>query len=568
MATTVQFRRGNTADNNNFTGKLGEITVDTDKWQLRVHDNVTPGGHTINNITNNIGSGNAGTVTSVGLSGGTTGLLVSTTGSIYSNITASGTFTLAGTLNVANGGTGTANPVMTATAPLAVTGTWPNVTVALTGTVGTANGGTGVTAAPAANQVLLGTGSGYALTTLVAGNGVTFDQTQNNILTIKSSGGTGSGNTITLADMPPGSIQWFAMQTPPAGWLECNGSILSRTANTNQYAPLWAAIQYTYGGSGDSFKIPDLRGQFLRGWDNGRGVDASRAFGSTQADDFKAHSHEFDIGQGAGTLSKQLGGWNFVGTYPAANFGTNTFIANTGGTETRPTNVAMIACIKYTAGVATQLVTSVNVSSSLSALTFSGGPITSTGTIQLVTTGGSNTTFLRGDGTWATVPAPETSVITKSTAKTYNWNGQTTNTYIDFISIPIWAQRVTVMFSGVSTNGSSAIQIQLGTSSGPAITGYNSSAFTYNTGAATSSTSGLVVDQSVGATFTRYGSVTISNLSQNIWVSHGMFTLIGTGYNTPSAGGVTLAATLTSVRVTTISGTDIFDAGTINIMYE
>jgi hypothetical protein len=83
---------------------------------------------------------------------------------------------------------------MTATAPLTVTGTWPNVTVALTGTVGTANGGTGVTAAPAANQVLLGTGSGYALTTLVAGNGVTFDQTQNNILTIKSSGGTGSGN--------------------------------------------------------------------------------------------------------------------------------------------------------------------------------------------------------------------------------------------------------------------------------------------------------------------------------------------------------------------------------------
>ena len=376
MATTVQFRRGNTADNNNFTGKLGEITVDTDKWQLRVHDNVTVGGHTIS-----AGTTSSGTVTSVGLSGGTTGLTVATNGSIYSNITASGTFTLAGTLNVTNGGTGTANPVMTATAPLAVTGTWPNVTVALTGTVGTANGGTGVTAAPAANQVLLGTGSGYALTTLVAGNGVTFDQTQNNILTIKSSGGTGSGNTITLADMPPGSIQWFAMQTPPAGWLECNGSILSRTDNSNQYADLWAAIKYTYGGSGDSFKIPDLRGQFLRGWDNGRGVDPGRVFGNLQADAFTSHSHEFDVGQSAGTLSKQLGGWNFVGTYNASSFGTNTFIANTGGTETRPTNVAMIACIKYTAGVATQLVTSVDVSGGTTGLLFSGGPITSTGTI-------------------------------------------------------------------------------------------------------------------------------------------------------------------------------------------
>ena len=383
MATTVQFRRGNTADNNNFTGKLGELTVDTDKWQLRIHDNVTVGGHVISSGSTNT---NTGTVTSVGLSGGTTGLLATTVGSTYSAITSAGTFTLAGTLNVANGGTGTINPQMTASGPLAVTGTWPNVNVALTGTVSVANGGTGVNTAPAANQVLLGTGSGYALTTLVAGNGVTFDQTQANILTIKSSGGSGSGNTVTLADMPPGSVQYFAMQTPPAGWLECDGRPLSRTANSNQYAPLWAAIQYTYGGSGDTFYLPDLRGQFLRGWDHNTtvpslSIDANRVFGSTQTDAFKSHSHEFDFGQAAGNLSKQLGGWNFVGTYPAQSFGTNTFIANTGGTETRPTNVAMIACIKYTAGVATQVVTSVNVDGGTTGLVFSGGPVTSTGTI-------------------------------------------------------------------------------------------------------------------------------------------------------------------------------------------
>ena len=382
MATTVQFRRGSTTDNDNFTGKLGEITVDTQKWQLRIHDNLTVGGHTVSS------GGGSGSVTSVGLSGGTTGLLATTSGSIYSAITSAGTFTLGGILNVANGGSGTANPQMTASAPLAVTGTWPNVNVAITGTVSTANGGTGVNTTPAANQVLLGTGSGYALTTLVAGNGVTFDQTQANILTIKSSGGTGSGNTVTLADMPPGSVQYFAMQTPPAGWLECDGRPLSRTANNNQYAPLWAAIQYTYGGSGDTFYLPDLRGQFLRGWDHNTtvpslSIDPNRTFGSTQTDAFKSHSHEFDIGQTVGTLSKQLGGWNFVGTYPAQSFGTNTFIASTGGTETRPTNVAMIACIKYTAGVATQLVTSVDVSGGTSGLTFAGGPITSNGTISL-----------------------------------------------------------------------------------------------------------------------------------------------------------------------------------------
>ena len=413
MATTVQFRRGNTADNNNFTGKLGEITVDTDKWQLRVHDNVTVGGHTIS-----AGTTSSGTVTSVGLSGGTTGLTVATNGSIYSNITASGTFTLAGTLNVTNGGTGTANPVMTATAPLAITGTWPNVTVALTGTVGTANGGTGVTAAPAANQVLLGTGSGYALTTLVAGNGVTFDQTQNNILTIKSSGGTGSGNTITLADMPPGSIQWFAMQTPPAGWLECNGSILSRTDNSNQYADLWAAIKYTYGGSGDSFKIPDLRGQFLRGWDNGRGVDAGRVFGTKQ--EATGIRYIIDNLSYGGTWYNPpvpaIGAKNVDGYEGGAGSDTSTtgsdtnywsgLTQNTGSGDNsrfkvRPTNVAMIACIKYTAGIATQIVTSVNVSGGTTGLLFSGGPITSTGTITA-----SGTLAVANGGTGITVANP------------------------------------------------------------------------------------------------------------------------------------------------------------------
>ena len=177
MATTVQFRRGNTADNNNFTGKLGEITVDTDKWQLRIHDNVTVGGHVISAGSDNTNT-NAGTVTSIGLSGGSTGLLATTTGNVYSAITSSGTFTLGGTLNIASGGTGTNNPQMTAGAPLSVSGNWPNVNISLTGTVSTSNGGTGISVTPAANQVLLGTGTGYALTTLVAGRSDTTEYPQ------------------------------------------------------------------------------------------------------------------------------------------------------------------------------------------------------------------------------------------------------------------------------------------------------------------------------------------------------------------------------------------------------
>jgi hypothetical protein len=457
MATTVQFRRGNTADNNNFTGKLGEITVDTDKWQLRIHDNVTVGGHVVSS------GGGSGSVTSVGLSGGSTGLQVLTNGNTYSAITSTGTFSLSGTLNTLSGGTGTANPVMTSSDPLSITGTWPNVNVALTGTVSTANGGTGVSTAPAANQVLLGTGQGYALTTLVAGNGVTFDQTQANILTIKSSA-SGSGNTITLADMPPGSIQWFAMQTPPAGWLECDGRILSRTANNNQYAPLWAAIQYTYGGSGDSFTIPDLRGQFLRGWDHGSGVDAGRAFGSKQAATGIRVLLDNYVEQGAAhnPVLPAIGAKNIDGFEYGAGSDTSTVGGDTttysgltqgGGVgdnyrfKVRPTNVAMLACIKYTTGVGANYVSNVNVISGVNALAFSGGPITNSGTIQLNINGGSSNTYFRGDGIWAT-PAENGLGYNQTYQDVTSTRANNTN-YTNTTGKPIW---ISVLTSGSASN--------------------------------------------------------------------------------------------------------------------
>ncbi|WP_052699841.1 phage tail protein [Martelella endophytica] len=80
--------------------------------------------------------------------------------------------------------------------------------------------------------------------------------------------------------VPPGTGSTWYTNEPPAGWLECDGALISRTA----YAGLFAAIGTTFGG-GDgatTFKLPDLRGEFLRGWDHGRGVDAGRAFGSFQ----------------------------------------------------------------------------------------------------------------------------------------------------------------------------------------------------------------------------------------------------------------------------------------------
>lgn len=102
---------------------------------------------------------------------------------------------------------------------------------------------------------------------------------------VKAADGSGSGLDADLLDgrhasqlVPAGTIIAYADSTPPDGWLECNGQAVSRTT----YADLFAAIGTTFG-AGDSlttFNLPDLRGEFIRGWDNGRGVDVGRSLGS------------------------------------------------------------------------------------------------------------------------------------------------------------------------------------------------------------------------------------------------------------------------------------------------
>jgi microcystin-dependent protein len=77
-----------------------------------------------------------------------------------------------------------------------------------------------------------------------------------------------------------GAIMAFAMPNPPAGWLECNGAEISRIT----YSSLFNLIGTTYGkGNGlTTFNLPDFRGEFIRGWDNNRGIDIGRYFGSVQ----------------------------------------------------------------------------------------------------------------------------------------------------------------------------------------------------------------------------------------------------------------------------------------------
>jgi hypothetical protein len=145
----------------------------------------------------------------------------------------------------------------------------------------------------------------------------------------------------------------------------------------------------------------------------------------------------------------------------------------------------------------------------------------------------------------------------------------TSGTSIDFTSIPSWVKRITVCFNGVSTNGSSNVQIQIGTSSGIETIGYNSGAgYSTTPGTFASSTTGLILDTSANAASLRYGSMIISLLGSDTWVDQCCTYSTTTITNTSGGGAKTLSATLDRVRITTVNGTDTFDAGTINILYE
>ena len=152
---------------------------------------------------------------------------------------------------------------------------------------------------------------------------------------------------------PVSEIFSIAASNAPAGAFECDGRAISRT----QFARLFGRIGTRYGaGNGaTTFNVPDLRGEFIRGWDNGRGIDAGRAIGSFQIDTQQGHRHE------------PLGGGNFAvstaGTFAFQTIQTispGSFVATTGdpvsdgtngtprtSSETRPRNVALMYCIKY-----------------------------------------------------------------------------------------------------------------------------------------------------------------------------------------------------------------------------
>ena len=150
--------------------------------------------------------------------------------------------------------------------------------------------------------------------------------------------------TLGVVPTPTGQVAWFAVDTAPAGTLKANGAAVSRTT----YAVLFAVIGTTFGvGDGSTtFNVPDMRGEFARGWDDGRGVDTSRAFGSAQSDLFKSHSHSVK----EGTNSSDLSGADQILT-SGDDYTRDIYIysttTSTGGSETRPRNIALLAVIFF-----------------------------------------------------------------------------------------------------------------------------------------------------------------------------------------------------------------------------
>jgi len=144
-------------------------------------------------------------------------------------------------------------------------------------------------------------------------------------------------------------------------------------------------------------------------------------------------------------------------------------------------------------------------------------------------------------------------------------------TSVNFTDIPSWVKRITVMFQGVSLNGSSVPMVQIGPSTTPETTGYLGSVSNLTSGVSTeASTTGFRVLASAGGSAATVitGAIVINLLTGSNWVAFGSTARTDAATTSTFAYNKAITGTLGVVRITTVNGTDTFDAGSINILYE
>lgn len=198
-------------------------------------------------------------------------------------------------------------------------------------------GGTSTIQRQGTDVISCGQNTNLTSITIVSNEFFTITNTYQNGWTVSS----GSPLLKISGYTPPGAVSYFAMASAPNGWLKCNGAAVSRSA----YADLFNVLGTYYGaGNGTTtFNVPDLRGEFLRSWDDGRGVDVNRLFGSAQGDEFRSHTHLAPTWAGP-----TFGPYELPDTqYATYDYGQSAPTTATGGVETRPRNIALLACIKF-----------------------------------------------------------------------------------------------------------------------------------------------------------------------------------------------------------------------------
>ena len=265
---------------------------------------------------------------------------------------------------------------------------------------------------------------------------------------------------------------------------------------------------------------------------------------------------------------------------------TGTPLAPTAAPGTNTTQIATTAFVTAASGslgtMSTQNANNVAITGgTVSSVAITGGTISGLSSALPVASGGTGGTTSTGSGaivlaSGATLASPTltsptftgtpgSSLITRMSAGGLSASGSTS---VDFTSMPSWINMITVLFRSISTNGSSFILVQLGTSGGISTSGYVSNSNDMDGGGSSTSdsTSGFIL-RTVGPAASVNGTMTIAYMGSNTWVANHT-----AGYSTTTVvlGGGTsaLGGTLDRVRITTVNGTDAFDAGTLNVLYQ